>query len=258
MVQLDDVENAAKLIAAFAPRLEPGLDLLPLSAPPALRHRRHPAPGRGGRARAGAARGGRARARAAARWTARWSRSPGGPTPRSSATCWPRPASTPPRRTRAGRRCSDAAVAAYETLCPPDLSDRVAPGVAELLPALAARPGDVPALARDRQPRGDRAPQARPRRARRLLRAGPGRLRLRPPRARRAAADRAPASRAGDWPRERTVVIGDTPRDIACARADGVRVVGRRHRPVRDRGAGGRGRRGRRRPRPAAGARGLR
>jgi phosphoglycolate phosphatase-like HAD superfamily hydrolase len=27
------------------------------------------------------------------------------------------------------------------------------------------------------------------------------------------------------WPRERTVVIGDTPRDIACARADRVRVV---------------------------------
>ena len=32
-------------------------------------------------------------------------------------------------------------------------------------------------------------------------------------------------ARAGDWPRERTVVIGDTPRDIACARADGVRVA---------------------------------
>jgi phosphoglycolate phosphatase len=29
----------------------------------------------------------------------------------------------------------------------------------------------------------------------------------------------------GDWARERTVVIGDTPRDIACARADGVRVI---------------------------------
>ena len=28
MVQLDDVENAAKLIAAFTRRLEPGLDLL--------------------------------------------------------------------------------------------------------------------------------------------------------------------------------------------------------------------------------------
>jgi phosphoglycolate phosphatase len=27
------------------------------------------------------------------------------------------------------------------------------------------------------------------------------------------------------WPRERTVIIGDTPRDIACARHDGVRVV---------------------------------
>ncbi len=27
------------------------------------------------------------------------------------------------------------------------------------------------------------------------------------------------------WPRERTVVVGDTPRDIACARADGVHVV---------------------------------
>ena len=32
-------------------------------------------------------------------------------------------------------------------------------------------------------------------------------------------------ARAGGWARERTVVIGDTPRDIACARADGVRVV---------------------------------
>jgi phosphoglycolate phosphatase-like HAD superfamily hydrolase len=29
-------------------------------------------------------------------------------------------------------------------------------------------------------------------------------------------------ARADGWPRERTVVIGDTPRDIACARADGV------------------------------------
>jgi phosphoglycolate phosphatase-like HAD superfamily hydrolase len=31
--------------------------------------------------------------------------------------------------------------------------------------------------------------------------------------------------RAGGWPRERTLIIGDTPRDIACARADGVQVV---------------------------------
>jgi phosphoglycolate phosphatase-like HAD superfamily hydrolase len=32
-------------------------------------------------------------------------------------------------------------------------------------------------------------------------------------------------ARAGDYPRAQTVVIGDTPRDIACARADGVRCI---------------------------------
>jgi phosphoglycolate phosphatase len=32
-------------------------------------------------------------------------------------------------------------------------------------------------------------------------------------------------ARAGDHPRERTILIGDTPLDIACARADGVRVL---------------------------------
>jgi phosphoglycolate phosphatase-like HAD superfamily hydrolase len=31
--------------------------------------------------------------------------------------------------------------------------------------------------------------------------------------------------RAGDYPRERTLLIGDTPLDVACARADGVRVL---------------------------------
>ena len=32
--------------------------------------------------------------------------------------------------------------------------------------------------------------------------------------------------RAGtSYPRDRTILIGDTPRDIACARADGVRCV---------------------------------
>lgn len=29
----------------------------------------------------------------------------------------------------------------------------------------------------------------------------------------------------GSWPRDRTVVIGDTPNDIACARADSLRVI---------------------------------
>ena len=36
---------------------------------------------------------------------------------------------------------------------------------------------------------------------------------------RRAGAD------GRSYPRERTVVVGDTPRDIACARADGVRCL---------------------------------
>jgi phosphoglycolate phosphatase len=37
---------------------------------------------------------------------------------------------------------------------------------------------------------------------------------------------RARAGAPGEpWPRKRTVVIGDTPRDIACARVDGVRAV---------------------------------
>jgi phosphoglycolate phosphatase-like HAD superfamily hydrolase len=31
--------------------------------------------------------------------------------------------------------------------------------------------------------------------------------------------------RAGDWPRERALVIGDAPGDVACARADGVRCI---------------------------------
>jgi len=117
----------------------------------------------------------------------------------------------------------DGAVAAYEVLCPADLSDRVAPGMAELLPALAARPDTF----RLSLVTGNLEPIARLKLARAGLggffEAGQGgfgsdhrsRAEL-PPIARR---------RAGDWPRERTVVIGDTPRDIACARADGVRVV---------------------------------
>ena len=116
-----------------------------------------------------------------------------------------------------------ACCALYDELCPADLSPRLAPGVADALGSLGERPdafrfslvtGNYERIARLK-----------------LARAGIGhwfpegqgafgsdaeeRERL-PPLAR---------SRAGDWPRERTVVIGDTPRDIACARADGVRVI---------------------------------
>ena len=111
----------------------------------------------------------------------------------------------------------------YDELCPADLSPRLAPGVSDALAALGGRrdayrfslvTGNYERIARLKLARagiGDWFPE------------GQGafgsdaeeRERL-PPIAR---------SRAGDWPRERTVVIGDTPRDIACARADRVRVI---------------------------------
>ena len=119
-----------------------------------------------------------------------------------------------------------AACEAYARLRPADLSARVAPGMAELLAQLAAREDTILSLVT-----GNFEPIARMK----LDAAGIGgffasgqggfgsddesRAEL-PAIARRRAG-------GGDepWSRERTVLIGDTPRDIACARADGVRVV---------------------------------
>jgi phosphoglycolate phosphatase-like HAD superfamily hydrolase len=120
---------------------------------------------------------------------------------------------------------SDATVEAFARLCPRDLSGKLAPGIFNLLPKLKSRPHQfVLSLVT-----GNLEPVARLK----LERAGVGgyfahgqgafgsdsedRNELVPIARTRAAL---PA-----WPRERTVVIGDTPRDIACARADGVRVV---------------------------------
>ena len=117
------------------------------------------------------------------------------------------------------------AVAAYERLCPEDLSDRVAPGILELLGELAARPNEF----RLSLVTGNLEPVARLK----LARAGVGEFfpagqggfgsdhedRARLPAIARGRASDPP------WPRSRTVVIGDTPRDIACARADSVRVA---------------------------------
>ena len=117
-----------------------------------------------------------------------------------------------------------AACTAYEELCPADLSAHVAAGIAPLLDALAARPDAF----RFSLVTGNFEPVAR----RKLAAAGIGHHFAEGQGGFGSdAEDRAelPAiarARAGDWPRERTVVIGDTPRDIACARADGVRVVG--------------------------------
>jgi phosphoglycolate phosphatase len=117
-----------------------------------------------------------------------------------------------------------AAAAAFARICPPSLADRVAPGMAELLAGL----GGV----RLSLVTGNYEPIARLK----LARAGLGHhfpdgqggfgsdaeeRGLLPAIARRRAA----AAGGGPYPRERTIVIGDTPRDIACARADGLRVV---------------------------------
>jgi phosphoglycolate phosphatase-like HAD superfamily hydrolase len=111
---------------------------------------------------------------------------------------------------------------AYSELCPADLSEKVAPGIPALLSALAGDPRYRNSLVT-----GNFEPVARLKLARAGIgdhfEAGQGgfgtdaeeREQL-PPLAR---------ARAGDWPRERTVVVGDTPRDVACARADGLRVV---------------------------------
>ena len=121
-----------------------------------------------------------------------------------------------------------AMVAHYERLKPDDLSGFLAPGAAETLDRLAADPRYRLALVTGNLQRIGRL---------KLELAGIGhhfdegqggfacdsenRPDLPP-----IARERASAWNGGEpWPRERTVVIGDTTRDIACARADGVMVV---------------------------------
>jgi phosphoglycolate phosphatase len=121
---------------------------------------------------------------------------------------------------------TETCVREYTRLVPEDLSDRVVTGMPELLAELAGLAGVVLALLT-----GNLELVARLK----LARAGVGsffaggqggfgsdsedRTDL-PEIARRRAA------REGDpYPRERTLVIGDTPLDIACARADGVRCI---------------------------------
>ena len=121
----------------------------------------------------------------------------------------------------------EAVAVNYAARVPDDLSAHVAPGVPELLEDLAAREGVLLALVT-----GNLEPVARLK----LRAAGIGHFFAagqggfgsdREDRTELPAIARARAgSRGAPHPRERTVVIGDTPRDIACARADGVRVVG--------------------------------
>ena len=120
----------------------------------------------------------------------------------------------------------EACCRAYARLCPPDLSAFVLPGVAELLGWLSGRAdvllglltGNYEAVARLK-----------------LARAGIGSYfpsgqgafgSDNEDRAALPAIARRRAGRLGrPHPREQTIVLGDTPRDIACARADGVGCV---------------------------------
>lgn len=117
----------------------------------------------------------------------------------------------------------------YASLCPADLSSMVVGGMPAMLETLSARgdmtlslvTGNFEAVARMK-----------------LKAAGIGHRfahgqggfgsdsedrTMLPPIARRRAGEL--AGMPSSWPRERTVVIGDTPRDIACARADDLRCI---------------------------------
>ncbi len=120
----------------------------------------------------------------------------------------------------------DACCRIYAGICPPDLGAAVVPGIPDLLAWLDERDGVTLGLLT-----GNFEPVARLK----LRRAGLG---SRFPSGQgafgsdsedRAALPAIARRRAGGYgipvAREETIVVGDTPRDIACARADGVRCV---------------------------------
>jgi phosphoglycolate phosphatase-like HAD superfamily hydrolase len=118
-----------------------------------------------------------------------------------------------------------ACVEAFVRLCPPDLSDKLVPGITDLLEWLAGRDdvrlslvtGNFQGVARLKLKRAGIG---------HYFPAGQGAFGS--DSEDRAALPHIARKRAGHdgiaYPRARTIVIGDTPRDIACARADELRV----------------------------------
>jgi phosphoglycolate phosphatase-like HAD superfamily hydrolase len=112
----------------------------------------------------------------------------------------------------------------FARLCPPSLADKVIPGIAELVAWLAGREDVKMSLVT-----GNYEPVGRLK----LKRAGLGRHfpsgqgGFGSDSEDRAALPGIARKRAGhdgvSYPRKRTIVIGDTPRDIACAQADQLR-----------------------------------
>lgn len=115
---------------------------------------------------------------------------------------------------------------AYARLCPPDLSATVLPGVPELLGWLSGQEGVELGLLTGNY---EAVARLKLRRAGLVRHFDSGRGAFgsdSEDRTMLPAIARRRAGRVGvPYPRDRTVVIGDTPRDIACARADGVRCV---------------------------------
>ena len=118
-----------------------------------------------------------------------------------------------------------ACAAAFAGCCPPSLAVHVAPGIAGLLDGLdggvrlALVTGNYEPIARlklERAGLGHHFPEGQGGFGSDAEERG-----LLPAIARRRAA----AADGTPHPREQTIVIGDTPRDIACARADGLRVL---------------------------------
>jgi phosphoglycolate phosphatase-like HAD superfamily hydrolase len=110
----------------------------------------------------------------------------------------------------------------YAQICPHDLSAHVVPGIPELLGWLAGRDGAKLGLVT-----GNFEPVARLK----LARAGLAKWFASAPGGfgsdseDRAALPAIARRRGGHVSRDRAIVIGDTPRDIACAQADGLRCV---------------------------------
>jgi len=115
-----------------------------------------------------------------------------------------------------------ACAQAYARLCPQSLVAHLAPGIVELLETLAARGGVRCSIVT-----GNYEPVARLK----LERAGiahhfePGQGGFGSDAENRDLLPAIARARAGGQARERTIVVGDTPADIACARADGLRVL---------------------------------
>jgi phosphoglycolate phosphatase len=134
----------------------------------------------------------------------------------------------------AAQRIDDRAEAVRETACrifastcEADLSEFVVAGIPGLLAALGEQPGAQLSLLT-----GNFEPIARLKLARAGLghRFPPGQGAFGSDSEDRSALPRIARRRAGHgtgrpYPREQAIVIGDTPRDIACARADGLRCV---------------------------------